>query len=74
MTDDPRPAASLAEIRALLAALPTASATARAAAPIDVKSARSVRTAGGFGDSLTVTSSAMPLKNGVRFSVGSCGA
>jgi nicotinate-nucleotide--dimethylbenzimidazole phosphoribosyltransferase len=47
MTDDPRPAASLAEIRALLAALPTASATARAAA--DAREATLTKPAGALG-------------------------
>jgi nicotinate-nucleotide--dimethylbenzimidazole phosphoribosyltransferase len=47
MTDDPRPAASLAEIRALLAALPAASATARAAA--EAREAMLTKPAGALG-------------------------
>ena len=47
MTDDPRTAASLAEIRALLAALPAASTTARAAA--DAREATLTKPAGALG-------------------------
>lgn len=47
MTDDPRPAASLAEIRALLTALPSASASARAAA--EAREAILTKPAGALG-------------------------